>query len=664
MDRDLRQTPVYRDVETFIKELLEPAFGTVSYLSGPRVSPDGTLVACTGARLDALEGPSLGQARVCVAPADGSGLRQLTGGPNDDAGPQWSPDGSTLTFLSDRAAAGRFQLYALETAVLGEARLVTTVDGVVEHHQWSPDGSTILMVVAGTNAEQADALGSGTLGGQDPGAAPAPPWLPEVESSDDVDERRALWLVDAGTGEARSIGRQDLNIWEASWCGTDLIVAVAGSGTDEGAWYDAPLVRIDPTTGADRVLTSSDVQLGWAQGSPDGREVAVIEAVCSDRYVVAGQLLLVDPASGARRPIDTAGVDVSWSEWRGPGRLFAIGLRGLDTVALEVDTASGDVRETWVWAEGCGDFSPFASPIGTGDAFAAVVGGATRPTTLTRVEAGADQPLATIAHAGNERMWSAIAARERLTWTAPDGLEIEGFITLPATGTAPYPTIAQVHGGPISATTDHPVGAWSGALLDRGYAIFQPNPRGSSGRGREFAARVIGDMGGGDARDILSGLDHLVERGLADPDRIGVMGGSYGGFMAAWLPTVDGRFQAAVSASPVTDWYSERFDSTLGSWAADYVGGEPLDVPEAYVRQSPVLAKDLTTPTLLTAGLHDRATPVGQATEFYRALRGRGVPAEVVRYPQEGHGVRNFPALIDFVARSVGWFERFMPPGR
>ena len=190
MDRDLRKTPVYRDVETFFKELLEPAFGTIADLSGPRVSPDGTMVACTGSRLDALKGPAGGHARVCVVPADGSGLRQLTDGPNDDAGPQWSPDGSTLTFLSDRASAGRFQLYALETDTLGEARLLTAVDGVVEHHQWSPDGSTILMVVAGTSAEQADALGSGTLGGQDPGADPAPPWLPEVESSDDADERR------------------------------------------------------------------------------------------------------------------------------------------------------------------------------------------------------------------------------------------------------------------------------------------------------------------------------------------------------------------------------------------------------------------------------------------------------------------------------------------
>ena len=134
MDRDLRQTPVYRDVEAFFKELLEPAFGTIADLSGPRASPDGTMVACTGSRLDALEGPAGGHARVCVVPVDGSGLRQLTDGPNDDAGPQWSPDGSTLTFLSDRAAAGRFQLYALETDALGEARLLTAVDGVVEHH--------------------------------------------------------------------------------------------------------------------------------------------------------------------------------------------------------------------------------------------------------------------------------------------------------------------------------------------------------------------------------------------------------------------------------------------------------------------------------------------------------------------------------------------------
>jgi dipeptidyl aminopeptidase/acylaminoacyl peptidase len=171
-------------------------------------------------------------------------------------------------------------------------------------------------------------------------------------------------------------------------------------------------------------------------------------------------------------------------------------------------------------------------------------------------------------------------------------------------------------------------------------------------------------MGGADARDILGGVDALVASGVADPDRIGIFGGSYGGFMAAWLPTQDDRFAAAVSASPVTDWYSVRFESTLGSWAGDFLGGEPHEVPEAYVGRSPVLSVgSSTTPTLLTAGIRDRATPLGQAVEMYRAMRAHGVPAEVVMYPEEGHGVRSMPAIIDSLTRIAVWFERFMPPG-
>ena len=129
------------------------------------------------------------------------------------------------------------------------------------------------------------------------------------------------------------------------------------------------------------------------------------------------------------------------------------------------------------------------------------------------------------------------------------------------------------------------------------------------------------------------------------------MGGSYGGFMAAWLPTVDGRFKAAVAISPVTDWCSERFDSTLGSWVGDLLGGEPHEVPEAYTGRARCSRRTSPRRPCSPRAVHDRATPVGQAVEFYRALRGRGVPAEVVRYPQEGHGVRNFPALIDFWPR-------------
>jgi dipeptidyl aminopeptidase/acylaminoacyl peptidase len=192
-----------------------------------------------------------------------------------------------------------------------------------------------------------------------------------------------------------------------------------------------------------------------------------------------------------------------------------------------------------------------------------------------------------------------------------------------------------------------------------------PNPRGSAGRGQDFAGRVVGDMGGADARDVLAGIDALVERGIADPARIGVTGGSYGGFMSCWLPTLDDRFAASVAVSPVTDWYSQHFNSNIGRWDAEFLGAQPTDAGGPYRDRSPVMFADrVRTPTLVTAGTNDRCTPPGQAVEFFRALRWHGVETELVLYPEEGHGVRRFPTIVDFCARMVGWFERFMPPNR
>ena len=254
-----------------------------------------------------------------------------------------------------------------------------------------------------------------------------------------------------------------------------------------------------------------------------------------------------------------------------------------------------------------------------------------------------------------------IGDRRRLRWSAPDGLEIEGFLTLPR-GEPPFPTILHVHGGPIWAFQDTPPRDSALALVERGYAIFEPNVRGSTGRGREFAALVVGDMGGGDIGDMLSGLDHLVAEGLADADRIGIIGQSYGGFMACWLPTQDARFKAAVALSPVSNWYSERYGSNLGAWVGDFLDGEPKPSGGQYYERSPVLfASADRTPTLLTAGLLDRATPPDQAIEFHNALVEQGVASDVVVYPGEGHGVHSFPAVIDCTARVVAWFERHMP---
>jgi dipeptidyl aminopeptidase/acylaminoacyl peptidase len=303
-----------------------------------------------------------------------------------------------------------------------------------------------------------------------------------------------------------------------------------------------------------------------------------------------------------------------------------------------------------------------AAPLGP--AIVVPLQSAARPPSLV-VVGDEPEPRALIdgAHPGTEVVRRAVGDRAPVRWDAQDGTAIEALLTLPR-GEPPFATILMVHGGPVSSYQDFWPSNGRALLLERGYAILEPNPRGSWGRGRGFAAAVVGDMGGADATDLLAGVDHVIGAGIADPARVGVMGGSYGGYMACWLPILDQRFAAAVAVSPVSDWFSERFDGNLGRWATSFLGGDVEERWAHYRERSPVFhAARSRTPTLLTAGARDRATPAGQAVEFHRALREHGVPTDLVRYPAEGHGVRDLRAAIDYTARVLAWFERYTPAG-
>lgn len=652
MGRDLRQTPLYREIQEHFRKALEPGFGSVTAIADLAVSPDGVSIAFTGTRLEALEGTPSG--RVYLAETAGGEPRQLTAGPNDDRLPRWSPDGSRVAFLSDRRQQGRFQAYLLESGRLGEAVALPEIDGTIESLAWSPSGSRLLFVAAGVGADRAGASGSGATKTEED----LPSWMPLVEGMEE-NKWRQLWVVELRTRQARPVADR-VNVWEATWAGEDSIAVIASDAPGEDAWYDATLRLIDAGTGAQRELVTSDVQLGVPVASPDGARVAVIEALCSDRIIVAGRLLLVDTATGTTTPVDTQAIDVTDVAWSKDDSLLVTGLRGMDTVVARIDTA-GSFDEQWSTSQGCGSWLPQASPVGH-DAFALVLDSHEHPPQLTIVRGGKPETLFTVDHDGTRYLAGTLGRLERITWTAADGLEIEGLLTVPD-GPGPHALVVVVHGGPVSAYTNHWPRHHIHPLIARGYAVFQPNPRGSSGRGRAFAEMVVGDMGGADAHDVLSGIDALVDRGIADRARIGVTGGSYGGFMSCWLPTIDQRFAAAVAISPVTDWYSQHFDSNIGMWDRWFLGGEPTDDGGPYRDRSPVMRADrVRTPTLLTAGLNDRCTPPGQAMEFYRALSANGVDSEVVLYPEEGHGVRNLPAGIDLATRMVAWFERYMPP--
>jgi dipeptidyl aminopeptidase/acylaminoacyl peptidase len=662
--------------------MLEPGLGRPSSFPELALSPDGRWLAALCRIADALEGEA--RTELWLFDLDASTHRSLTAADGNAASPRWLPGSRAIAFLADHGHRHRMTpwIATIDPAEPGDdgagddgagdgtcLRELGSPPGVAEHVRVSPDGTRLALVMAGDAAEQADGLGSGTVGqGLE---QERPDWFPEIETSGASDAWRSAWVVDIASGEARRVSPDGLNVWEAAWLGDEALVSVVSDDPAEDAWYGARLVRLDASAGIDWgnapapvLLYAPEWQIQFAEGSPDGSRVAVIEAVASDRYFVQGDIVIASAdGSGARSP-GWLGVDLSIVRWDGPDALVAAGVAGFEQVVLRV-SADGEPAPAELLRTAGQTRTPFGGMSIGGGRVAITLTGPDHPDRLVLVENGTERLVLGTDHAGQDLIRSAIRERRIEAWSAPDGTRIEGLLVVPH-GEPPFATVLWVHGGPVGAAGGSFLGTTTGSLVDAGYAILFPNPRGSTGRGRDFAAAVVGDMGGPfDTGDLLAGLDHLVEIGVADPDRLVCAGISYGGYMSALLPAIDDRFAAAFVGSPLTDLVSSYYGSSLTAFVDSFVGGRPEEVPARYIARSSVFAgAGLRTPSLITAGARDRATPVGQAMEHFRALREQGTPAELVIYPREGHGIRGIEASMDWTARLVMWLERFAPPHR
>jgi dipeptidyl aminopeptidase/acylaminoacyl peptidase len=649
----------YREVQSWFTRVEAPGFGSVTGGMELHGHPSGVRLAFAGTIRNELAGTA--NTVLCVADKDG--LHVVGHGPHDRM-PRWSPDGRWLASIG-QGASGRPQLQLRSAESVTECLDVPEVEGIVESIDWSPSGARLLLVVADEGADLAGGQGSGNYGDT---SRVGPSWSPTVRSWPARSTWRRCLMLRLDDESLTQVSPAGVTVWEASWAGEECIAAVVSDEPGEGAWYSASLDAFDLTSGRSVSLLRSDIQIGVPVGSPDGRHVAVVEAVCSDRQVVAGDILLMDRQSGALRRLDSSGVDVTGMVWRTDTMLFYIGVRGLDVVAGEIDIGSGSMLELWSTPESCGVRLPEAWPTPDGRILA-LLESYDRPVRLVEVVGSVVRDIATLAHGGSEEMTRTGGQLERVSWGAPDGLEIQGLLVRPA-GIGPHPLVVNIHGGPVWSWRNRWAMANGGRpalvplLAAAGYAVLHPNPRGSSGRGQTFAAAVRGDMGGADTFDFTSGVDHLVKRGDVDPSRVGLTGISYGGYMSSWLVTQDPRFAAAVAVSPTTDWVSQHYTSNIGVFDELFLGSTVGNRDGNHVRRSPVtLAHQVRTPVLHVAGALDRCTPPGQAQEFHQALSDNGVRSELVIYPEEGHGVSGFPAAIDFTARMLAWFAEFMPAG-
>ncbi|KAM0255718.1 hypothetical protein ACHAQJ_005472 [Trichoderma viride] len=664
--RDLTQTELWKKVESFYKNIYAPSYGKLSCAEDLAVSPDGKHLAFTGQIRTSLEELPISQVYLLDLPGDSrlgyeSQPVAVTQGNHNNKKPKWSPDGKNLAFLSDRVSKGKYELFSLNTGRIGDAVQLCPVplEGVVEDFAWSHDGNQVLIGLASFSLPKSGFEGSGPLI-EIPDRTPD--WMPALRTDHTPTDVRSLWVHDIHGGQTRCVSQPTRNVWKFDWCGSDEAIALVSDAPREGAYRESALVRMALHDGSESAIIPKGYEffIGQPIASPSGSTVAFIESVGGDRTKLAGSIVCVDLKTGNEVRI-TPDVDVSAISWTSEETLSAMGLRDLTSVALEVNILTRSIREVWSTENACGPSYPQPSMTPSGGFVIARHGWKLSHEIGIVSKIGNYRRVLSINDDGKRWLISQLGESQAISWKAPDGLDIQGFLYLPVGGQKPYPLVLNVHGGPISAFVDQWMGyrAWVAFLVVHGYAVFNPNPRGSTSRGRAFTQMVIGDAGGGDSHDLLSGLDDLVAKGIADPERLGVIGGSYGGYQSSWLPILTNRFAASIPISPVSDFNLQWLSSDVRE---KYLDDKPYDMSSLYFTRSPLKNADrCKTPTLQLIGSLDLCTPPPQAHYYHTALMDHGIKSCIVEYPLEGHGVRHFPALIDASCRIFSWFNHYMP---
>ncbi len=619
----------------------------LTLVSDAQIAPGGGRVLCTFAENGADRGERRPRSAVWLYSISGQRPVRISTGSGSDSQGRFSPSGKQVTFLSDREKRNIAQLYLVDETPR-DARKLTDLPAGVSSHAWAPDGSHIALL--------------------------STDYIPEQDNDVklfDADRRfRRLYLCNPDTGETQPLTHGDLHIWEYCWSpDSTKIAAIASDEPFEWGWYDARLVTIDISTGEVATVYESERQIARPAWSPEGSRIALITSFWSDPGMTGGDVLLVDLEDSSARSL-TSGeprshYTVHWCETG--SSLMTFGLERASAQICRVDIGQGSTP-LWTTEMALSDYGgSFDAKSGQ---FALTLSSVSAPPDVwigSLNPGDSDLELSRIPSA-NPAFRMESSSLQCLRWNAPDGLPIEGWYLAPKGwhyGMPAPPMVTVVHGGPTAASMPaFPMGsaaAWTPQLLQSGIAVFMPNYRGSNGYGAEFAEANIGDLGGGDLQDVLSGIDLCIERGLADPDRLGIGGWSYGGYITAWAITQTDRFAVAVAGASITNWYSYHGGTNIPGFDEQYLLALPDDLDSPYAWRSPLFfSNQVSTPTLFVHGERDECCPVGQAYEMSRALRRLGVQTECAIYPREPHGFIEREHRRDMVERSVGWFRRWL----
>jgi dipeptidyl aminopeptidase/acylaminoacyl peptidase len=654
--------------------------GSLITTTAPAVAPDGSQIAFCSSRVD-LESNTY-RAQIWVAPADGSSpARPLTEGRRGDGSPVWSPDGTRLAFTSHRGAhEEETTVHILPITVPGETITVCTTKQGIDELAWSPDG-TMLAFTSRVDPERD--------GESDPAKQPPRRISRFFSRLDDVgwvhDRPSHLWVVPAdGTAAPEDLTPGEHSFGNPAWLPDSRGLVVSGGGHDGWDLDLAVDLYLVPLSDDRRRLTDGGGTYQLPSVAPDGATVAFLgsdDPLTHPQNTRVGLLDLADGAEGGHRWVSTA-LDRSFAPT--PGVRAPVWLDGALLASAEDRGSSRLYRVDPESRRAPEPLTPEGMTVpgfdAAGATIAVLAGTATAPPELGVVDEGGGAPRP-LSHLG-DRFVTRTSPRpmEHLLAPSTGGVEVDTWVITPPDFDpgGSYPVLLNVHGGPF---TQYGHFYFDEAQIQAaaGYVVVLANPRGSSGRSEEWGQAILGPLhprrpgtgwGSVDVDDVLAALDEALRRyPAADTTRVGVLGGSYGGYMASWLAGHHGeRFAAVCSERAVNNLLSLECSSDIATAFRTTLGVSHLEHPEEYRRMSPIEAVDrITTPMLILHSEDDHRCPISQAEELFVALRSLGRDVTFYRFPAESHELSRSGSPRHRVQRAeiiLEFFGRHLVPGR
>jgi len=617
----------------------------------PAISPDGELVAYRvhTAAMPADKETEHATGAIWVVPFAGGEPRQFTSGQWNDSEPQWSPDSTRLTFISDRAERGKSSLYVIPRDG-GEAQRVFEQQGDLSKPRWSPDGRYLAVLFTDPETDEEKE---------------------KKEAKDDAKvwesdfKYQRLWVIDLDAKSAQAVSPEQRQVHTYVWSPDGEQLAINTSPTPlTDDIFGETIVKLVPRDGGEPSVLFSQVgaveNLVWSR---DGRWLAYQGRAGK---VVQGEHVFKINAGGAKPVELTPNLD---------GTVYDIIPSGDAILAHIVYGVNGDLRRLSfdgelsdsLRGEPWGAFYSAPSASADGGRIVALWEDGAHQMDVWAFDATTGEQRR-LTHLNPELEQAAIGTTEIVRWESEPGVEVEGILIKPHGYVAGmrYPLVVQPHGGPTSHWGNEFYASWHDwgrYLAGRGFAVLMHNPRGSTGRGSEYMNAIFDDVGGGEFRDLMAGVDAMIERGIADPDALGVGGWSWGGYATAWTVTQTTRFKAAVMGAGLSNMISDNSGGDIPSANASYFEKLPYEDADAYHERSPIrYVSQVTTPLLILHGEADDRVNMHQALEMYQALRLLGKEYQFVTYPREGHGIRERKHQIDLLTRLGEWFEKYLQP--